>query len=170
MIQDMPSKFNRDKSVLHDVYHHFSASDPVELNNIYMEADQKLMYAEDWDYRNPDLLTNKIADMVEQVGVENVPDPKERYWISNMLWMWYHHAISCAIWRYKDKEAARRYAKRALELQPENHPNKITRLFYLLLHDKIDEAQNWAKKITTEPEKTTAKQILSEHKSGTFSL
>ena len=166
----MSTKFDRNKSVFRDVYQRFSANDSIELNNIYMEADQKLMYAGGWDYKNPDLLTNKIVSQVEQVGVENVPDTRERYWISNMLWMWYHHAISCAIWRYKDKDAARRYAKKALELQPENHPNKITRLFYLLLHDKIDEAQDWAKNITTEPEKTTAQQILFEHKSGAFDV
>ena len=64
--------------------------------------------------------------------------------------------------RYKDKEKARVCATKALELQPEDHPNKITKLLDLLVNDKLEEARKWAENITEEPEKTTARETIEK--------
>jgi len=161
-------KFNKNKSVLKNVYAEFSVNDPGELDDIFMREDQKLMKESLWDYNNNDLITNKIKDMIEEVGVSSIKDEKERRWIKNILWMWYHHAISCALWKYGDKEMAKKYSSKALKMQNSDNPNKITRLLYLLIRDDINSAVWLVKKITENPEKTTAKHILKLYKKGDF--
>ena len=69
-----------------------------------------------------------ILESLDPVGLTT--DEKE--WRQEILWYWYHHAISCAIAGYQDKAAAQMYAAKALEFQSEGHPNQITRLLYSL--------------------------------------
>lgn len=161
-------KFDRNKSVLKDVYYFFSVNDPGELRDLYDREDQKLMIAAEWDYKNPDLIPNKIKSKIEEINILNIPDEKEKKWIQNILWLWYHHAISCALWRHGDKEAALKYSETALLLQPRDHPNKITKLLYLLVREDLTEAKKWAAFITEEPEKTMAERIIREYEDGTF--
>jgi len=164
----MAVKFDKNKSVLKDVYIRFSVNDPGELQEAYMDEDQKLMKAGQWDYNNPVLVSNKIKSAIEEAGISNIADKKEKKWIQNILWMWYHHAISCALWQYGDKKAALDYSEIALKLQPDGHPNKITKLFYFLLRDDIENAEQWAKSITEEPEKATSQHNLNLYKKGKF--
>ncbi|KKU81072.1 MAG: hypothetical protein UY07_C0026G0001 [Parcubacteria group bacterium GW2011_GWA1_47_8] len=161
-------KFDKTQSVLKDVYLYFGAKDPGELKTVYMNADQELMRSAQWDYKDNNLLTNQIKEMVEKVGVCNIRDTKEKKWIQSILWMWYHHAISCALWKYGDKKTAQKYSKIALALQPIDHPNKITRLLYFLVRDDIKSAEQWAKTIHGEPEKTTARYSIKLYKQGDF--
>jgi len=163
-----PNTFDKEASVLREVYVQFGANDPSELQTVYMDADQVLMNEVRWDYDNPELLPNKIRMAIEAVGISAISGEKERKWIGQILWMWYHHAISCALWRYGDKKAAQEYSARALELQPVGHPNSITRLLYLLIRDDLDGAEQWAETITTEPEKTTATYFVDLYKQGDF--
>lgn len=123
------------------------------------------MAAAKWDYNDPDLITNRIKELIENIDTTNLTDA-EREWRSEILWFWYHHAISCAIWRYKDKSAAQSYAKKALLWQNTNHPNKITRLFDFLVNDDLQGAAEWAVFINKEPEKSTAKKLIDEYKHG----
>jgi len=44
-------KFNKNRSVLKDVYIGFSVNDPGELQDLYMSEDQKLMKAKKWDFQ-----------------------------------------------------------------------------------------------------------------------
>lgn len=160
--------FDPTKSVLKDVYEMFSCDDPGELLDLYESEDQKLMYADAWDYKNETLLTNRIKNAIEQAGYDAISDEKERHWISNILWLWYHHAISCALWQYADKDAALEFSARALAMQSEDHPNKITRLLYLLIRDRLEEAEAWLMTITTEPEKSTAQYSVDLYRNGDF--
>ena len=82
--------------------------------------------------------------------------------------MWHHHAIGCALWQHGDKKAAIKYSKIALNLQSDNHPNKITQLLYFLVRDEIESAKKWAKFITEEPDKTTAQYNIELYKKGDF--
>lgn len=164
----MEQKFDPNKSPLRDVYRKYEVKHYFDLDDKYMEEDQRLMYAASWDYKNKKLLPNKIRLAIEKVGIENITDKEEKYWIQNMLWMWYHHAISCAVWRYGDKNAALKYSEKALELQPVPHPNKITKLLYHLVRDDLEAAEAHAKTIDTEPEKSTAQYTLEEYKRGDF--
>lgn len=162
-------KFDRGQSILRDMYIHFSVNDPGELQEIYMKADQELMRAGRWDYANSKLVTNQIKEMIEKIGVNNINDKKEKKWIKiYILWMWYHHAISCALWKHGDREAAIEYSKVAVNLQPYNHPNKITRLLYFLVRDDLASAEKWQKIITKEPEKSTAEYSMNLYKKGNF--
>ena len=153
--------FNFEKSPAKEAYLLLSAHTPLELSNKYSEEDQKLMLSGSWDYNNPVLVVNRIKDILEGINPQELTE-EEREWMQEILWFWYHHAISCAIWKYKDKEKAKVYARKALELQPENHPNKITKLLSLLLEDKLEEARKWVEAIIEEPEKSTALSLIGE--------
>ena len=89
------------------------------------------------------------------------------------MWFWYHHAVSCAIYKYQDKTAAKEYVEKASEhlliSQPDPEKrNQITNLFYLLLDDKYEEAREWAANINKDYEKKTAQGIIEEWPSLKF--
>ena len=154
-------------SPLRGAYTLLSAQTPLELSNLYTAEDQKLMAAGTWDYNNPDLVVNKVKTTLEAVD-QSILSEDEKEWRQEILWFWYHHAISCAIWRYKDRNAAQQYAEQALEHQPEGHPNQITKLLYFLTKNDVQEAEKWIKTIGEEPEKTTAAQLLENYRAGLF--
>jgi hypothetical protein len=158
--------FDVEKSPMREAYLLLGAKTPLELSNLYAAEDQKLM-PKGWDYNNPELITNRIKEILEATDPHALTD-EENEWRNNILWFWYHHAISCAIWRYKDKAAAQMYSARALEFQSEDHPNKITRLFYFLTRDQLEEAEKWAETIAEEPEKSTSTELLEEYRRGQF--
>lgn len=159
--------FNIQDSPLKEAYLLLSASYPGELDTRYLEEDQKLMKSAEWDYKNKAHLIHKVKDILEGVDPAKLAD-EEQYWRRNILWFWYHHAVSCAVWRYADRQKAQEYAKKALHYQPKSHPNKITKLLYFLVHDRLSSAERWAETITTEPEKTTAQAILEEYRTKGF--
>ena len=163
----MDQIFSVDKSPMSEAYVLLRANNPATLSERYTEEDQKIMNAQLWDYQNFELITNKIRLILEAVDL-NYLSAEESYWRSNILWFWYHHAISCAIWRYSDKERAKKFSQKALSYQPKGHPNKLTRLFYLLLHDDSVAAEKWRKNITTEPEKSSAEWLMKEFKTLKF--
>ncbi len=150
------------KSQLAEVYRMLGASTPLEMSNLYTEEDQKLMKSGQWDYDNPELITNKIKVSLESIDKSSLNE-EESDWRNEILWFWYHHAISCAIEK-NDKIAAQKYAEKALEIQSDDHPNKITKLLYLLVHDKLEEAEAWALNIDEELEKSTAQYQLEIYK------
>jgi len=96
---------------------------------------------------------------------------EERYERGNILWLWYHHAITYAVWIRKDRMLAQRYSSLALKNQPEGHPNKITRLLYLLIRDRLADAKIWSRTIRAtkgNPEKETAAHIIKRYEDGAF--
>ena len=153
---------------LKEAYDLLGACTPVELSQKYAAEDQKLMTASAWDYKNPDLVINQVRAMLEPIKLTSLSE-RERTWVQEILWFWYHHAISCAIWRYHDKAAAQMYSEKALAYQDQNHPNRITRLLYLLVHDAEKEATEWAQAMEREPEKSTAQELLRDWRTVTFS-
>ena len=167
-MQKNQKKFDRNQSVLRNIYLQLKVEDPWELEQLILEEDQRLMKHGEWDYKNKDLFVNKVREMIEKTDLENIKDRKEKRYIQNTLWLWYHHAISCALWFYGDKKAAQEFSAKALKLQPKNHPNKITRLLYLLTRDNLADAEKWFEKINTEPEHSTALHSLNLYKQGNF--
>lgn len=161
--------FDIEKSPIKEAYVLLDAKTPLELSNRYSAEDQKLMQSEAWDYENEELLINKVKNILESADVSQMTE-EERDWRNEILWFWYHHAISCAIWRYKDKEAAQKYVAVALEHQGSSHPNKITRLLDLLIHDKLPEAEQWAEGIEDEVEKETAQYLLKKYREKDFDV
>lgn len=157
-----------DKSPIQSAYELMHASSPLELRRLYGEEDQRLMRSRAWDYENPEPVVNKIKQAIEAADPASLSED-EREARSDVLWLWYHHAISAAIWRHRDLEAAKQYAVKALEYQTEDHPNKITRLFDLLLNDKVEDAEQWAAGITDKVEVETAQSLIEQYKNGGFS-
>ena len=155
---------------LQPAYTLLHVSTPSELARKFIEEDQKHLKARTWDYKNPDLVINKVKEIVERAistglfakGEQDTED------LQDMLWFWYHHAIGYAIWGEKDKTKAQEFSKKALHYQIAENPNKITRLLYLLVHDRHEEATTWLKKITEEPDKTAAQGVMVEYDAGNF--
>lgn len=154
--------FDREKSPMNEAYVLLEAQTPLELSNLYDEQDQKLMKAGQWDYENLELITNRIKTILESCSVQGLTE-EEQSWRQEILWFWYHHAISSAMWTHKDREKAKYFASKALEYQTEDHPNKITRLLYLLANGQVEEAKKFAEEITEEPEKTTATGVINDY-------
>lgn len=152
---------------LRSAYELLGVDNIFDLQKRYTEEDQKLMKSNSWDYDNSDLVTNKVKHILEQVDASGLTE-EEQEWRNEILWFWYHHAISCAIWLKQDKAAAQGYATKALELQGDDHPNQITRLLYLLVNDRYEEAKEWATNVKDEIEKETAKDIIEEWPSVKF--
>ncbi|MDP3988903.1 MAG: hypothetical protein Q8P93_01560 [bacterium] len=137
------------------------------LQRAYSAEDQRLMKGGLWDDQDASLLTNWTKAILELIDPTQL-DPDDQGWRQEILWFWYHHAISCAIWKRKDRGLAQLYAENALKLQASDHPNQITRLLWYLVHDQLQEAQHWAEQIIEDPEHTTAQELIDEHVKGGF--
>ena len=154
------------KSSLQDAYELLGVDNAFDLHRRYCEEDQKLMKSNQWDYDNQELVINKLKNVLEQVDVSKLSE-EELEWHQEILWFWYHHAVSCAIWKKQDKMASQEYAAKALEHQLISQPdpekrNQITTLLSLLVNDKYEEAKQWAAQISIDYEKETAKDIIEE--------
>ncbi len=160
-------KIDTNKSSLKEAYLLLGTSSPHELYKKYLIEDQKIVTSKSSDYHDPKLITNKIKEVIEKADSKKL-SKEERECRLDILWLWYHHAISYAIWGYKDKKCAEEYALQALKYQPKDNPNKITRLLYLLICDQLLDAEKWVKTINENPERTTALDLLKFYKDGGF--
>jgi len=111
----------------------------------------------------PNLLINKAKEILEAVDPSSLTED-EKEWRDEILWFWHHHAVSCSIWRYKDKEEARAMASHARMFQSADHPNKITELFELLLNDNLEGAEVLIPTIPDEAERETGAWLVEEYK------
>lgn len=144
----------------------FGAASFKELDlEVYTPIDQALMASKDWDYNNPNLLTNQIYQSLTELDLSELGED-ERVWFDQILWFWNHHAISCAILRYCNLAAARSFAREALKYQGKDHPNQITWLFHLLLEDRVEEAKSHVERIVDREEKETGLYLLRVHRDG----
>ncbi len=151
------------KSPIKEAYSLLNAHTPLELNNFYTAEDQKLFKSGSWDYANPELVINKVKTILESASEDGMSD-EEKEWRKEILWFWYHHAISCAIFKYKDKEAAKEYSQIALQYKAIDHPNKITDILNLLLDGNISAAEELAQILETDKE--TALGLIEDYKQG----
>ena len=139
-----------------------------ELSRVYGEKDQELMKTRTWDDKSPELITNRVKNVLEQMNPAELSE-EDRMWWHEIMWFWYHHAISYAIWKRKDKQLAQLYADKALELQMPDHPNKITKLLWFLVRDKLEEVKEWMKtEKFIDYEFETAQATLKEYENGEF--
>jgi len=163
-MENQPQQFNIENSPMKEAYQLLDAPTPLELSQKYTKAEQELFKSHEWDYENPEQIQNKVKDILEAVDLSILTE-EEQDWRQEILWFWYHHAISCAIWK-KDREKAIEYSDKALEIQGENHPNKITKVLSLLVNDKVEEAEEFVK--TTETNRETAEELIEDYKHGKF--
>lgn len=150
---------------LHTAYELMGVTSMYDLNRAYTAEDQKLMKEGRWDYENPELLTNRVKSLLENIDPSTLSE-EEKEWREEILWFWYHHAISCAIWRYQDRHKAHEYTEKALGHQDSDHPNKITKLLYYLAHDDLASAEKLAETIGADKE--TAISVIDEYREKPF--
>ena len=136
----------------------------LDLSNAYSREDQVLMKSQGWDAYNPSLITNQVKVILEQIDPNDLSE-SDSVWRDEILWFWYHHAVSCE----RNRVQAQTYTAKALELQSEDHPNQITKLLWFLTHDKVDEAKGWAAKISTDSvEHQTAIDLIEAYEERKF--
>jgi len=136
------------------------------LSRVYGEKDQELMRTFSWDDESSHLVTNQVKGILEEIDPAEL-NKNDRMLRRRILWFWYHHAISCAIWKRKDKPLAQFYATKALEFQPRSHPNKITQLLWFLVHDRLAEAKSWIEKEDfVRYQLVTARKLVKEYERG----
>jgi hypothetical protein len=142
----------------------FKANTFKELHEAYVIEDQKLFKNREWDPHNPNLIINEIAHLFMRINPEEL-DSSDREWWAETLWFWYHHAISYALWR-RNKKLAHEYATYALRYQQDDHPNKITKLLWMLTRDDLTGAQKWAAQIPPELDRELAFELISDYEQG----
>ena len=76
--------FDIDKSPIKDAYVLLGAKTSLELSRLYTAEDQRLMKAHVWDYKNPDLITNKVKEILELVS-DDVLMGDEQEWRAEIL-------------------------------------------------------------------------------------
>jgi hypothetical protein len=116
-----------------------------DLSLAYSREDQVLMKSQAWNAYNSSLITNRVKAILEQIDPEDLGE-SDRMWRDEILWFWYHHAVSCE----RNRIQAQSYADKALGLQSDDHPNQITKLLWFLTHDKVNNAKEWVAKIPTD--------------------
>lgn len=147
-----------------------------DLSLAYTREDQKLMKSGEWDARNSTLITNQVKTLLEQIDLNDLGE-SDREWCSEILWFWYHHAVSYAIWRARDRALAQAYASKALALQAECQPpehgqqNWLTKLLWFLVHDNVAKAKQWMAEMPSgaDPvEHANGLELIKEYERGEF--
>jgi len=166
----MGKKNDSEHNSIKEAYALLQASSPSELVRKFIKEDQRLLKAQIWDYKNSELVLNKVKEIVES-AINNgfaTGDKDSEDELKDILWFWYHHATGYAIWGYKDKVKALEFSLKALKYQTSDNPNQITRLLYLLVRNQDVEATDWLKTIVNEPDKTASYGIMKEYLAGNF--
>lgn len=142
----------------------------IELETMCCNADQFRMRERAWDYNFYSLDTEIVTDLKRIPRAELTPD--ELWRVEQRIWMWYHHAVSCAIYKYKDKWKALYYVRKALCYQARipNHPNKITKLFFLLLKGRWTKAKELVGVMCGVERKTALELIRGWERQSPFTL
>lgn len=155
---------------LSEAYELLHASSPSELVRKFIEEDQRLIKAQEWDCMNPELVLNKVKEIVESVidSGSTLGDKDGDNDLKTMLWFWYHHAIGYAIWDHKDRKSAVEFSTKALKYQTSDNPNQITRLLYFLTRDQVAEATALLEVMNNDQDKSTARGIMNEYLAGNF--
>jgi hypothetical protein len=166
-INTMAKKISAGQAPLPKAYSLLKVGTPRDLSDKYLEEDQKIVTSKNPDYHDQRLITNKVKNILEKIDARFL-SKEEKCERRLILWLWYHHAISYAIWGYKDKKRAQKYSSLALKYQPAKHPNHLTRLLYLLVRNKVSAAEKWIKTIDDNEERATALCLLKFYNEGGF--
>jgi hypothetical protein len=158
-----PTEFDPKVSPIAKAYELLSATNPFDLQKKYNENEQVYFKSRTWDYNNPELLFNKVKAAIEEVGLENLKGEEEK-WAREILWFWYHHAISSARVMYPNNKLAREFAVKALELLNGDEYNQITRLLYYLVHHDVKSAEEFALQIVDPDDQELALELIQEYK------
>lgn len=161
-MEDAPKleEFDFQKSPLKEAYVILGATTPLELRSRYVDEEQPAFKDGTWDYDNPGQIQNIIKEILESVPSDQL-EGKEKYWRDLTLWFWYHHAITVAGWK-KDKEKMKYFSEKAMEV--EDTSNILTRTMYLLVHDKIEKAEEWVNSKKGNDDEETAREMLENYK------
>jgi hypothetical protein len=145
----------------------FGVADVYELAQLHLKHDQDSVHKEIYDIESTLLIHNKIKEALVSIDLSQL-SADERRVIKSILWLWYHHATTIAIWQKGDLPLARKLCDTALSYLYPEHPNRITPMLCMLLHGKIDESRMWVSKEVGANERAYAEYLLLEFERGVF--
>lgn len=145
----------------------FGVEDVYELAELYRQRDQENILNQIYDITNDSLVHNAIKNALLSIGLSDLPDDEQKM-VKDILWLWFHHAATIALWQQHDLLLARTYCDTALLYLYPEHPNRITPMLGMLLHGDIDGAKKWAREEVGEIEREYADYLLAEYEKGTF--
>lgn len=155
------------RTTLSKVCKEFQVQDVYELSHIFLEYDQQAIKNETFNGYDSSTTLNKIKNCLLLLDLEAM-DSEERKTVQNMLWLWFHHATTVAIWKEKNIPRARELCQIALQYLFPEHPNKITPMIWMLLSKDIEGAKKWNETEVGPHEKKYAEHLLDEYKKGVF--
>ncbi len=147
----------------------FKVTDLYDLHSLYHQLDQEAITNGTFDYTDSSLRLNKIKNALLEIDCQNLKATEGKI-IKSILWLWYHHATTVAIWQRKDIKQARIFCKHACEYLYSDHPNTITPMISMLLEHNIQSAKEWYETKVAEVEKPYARHLLDEYAKGVFNI
>ncbi len=158
-MESIPS-FNPETSPLREAYSLLGATTPLELSQKYTEAENPSFIDKTWDYNDPEQIQNKVKNILENTDESRLTE-EEIEWREEILWFWYHHAMSCANWK-QDAEKRKEFADMAMKY--EKPYNILTRLMYFLAHGKVKEAEEWIESKSGDADQETGTEFIESYK------
>ena len=140
------------KNTIRNILKEFNVRDVYDLSELHLAIDQQQIKTDTFKLHSKKNINNRIKNALETLDIRKIKNSDEQEVVKDILWLWYHHACTIAIWKKGDIKAGKRYCKKALSYLYEGHPNKMTWLIMLLLEGKIDEAKKWVSDEVTEYE------------------
>lgn len=137
-----------------------------EALRVYFYLDQRLTRGgspwSGWNYDDPTFIFRRVVEAIEEVDEGSLSSDEQRHF-NEIRWFYYHHAVSRAL-QLRDRESALRFSRAALACQGPNHPNRITRLLYLLVRNRVDEAREWGRSAQGK-EQDSVRDLLFDYES-----
>ena len=158
---------NRAEVQLNRICKKFGVSDVYELAQLHLKHDQESVQQEVYDLEDLSFTQNKIKEALLKIDIAMLETREQRV-VKSILWLWYHHATTIAVWQKNDIQLAIHYCDLALSYLYPEHPNKITPMLYMLLHNRLRHAQRWAEDQVGDNERAYAEHLIAEYKKGTF--
>jgi hypothetical protein len=145
----------------------FGCSDVYELNALNLSYDQELVRRNAFSLIDKTFTNNQIKEDLLGVDVSYLPEFERRV-VQNMLWLWFQHATTVAIWKESNLDLARELCARAVSYLYPTHPNKITYMIDMLLRHDVEGAKKWLGSEVSEVEREYGEYLLKEYEKGVF--
>lgn len=150
-----------------DILRKFDVKDFDELNRLFMSHDQADITNQTYDIDDQSAITNQIKDALLQLDLDSL-EQEDRDTAYHILWLWHHHACTAAMWQLGDFSRAKELCATALSYIHKENPNKMTKLIWLLLHHKTEEAKTWYEQEVSKEEEDYAQMLFKAYDANAF--
>jgi hypothetical protein len=163
----MDEQIHEAQAALNRICLKFKCADVYELNTLNLSSDQDLVRRNAFSLTDKTLINNQIKDDLLTINFQSLPE-HEMNVVKNILWLWFQHATTIAIWKERNLDLARELCTKAISYLYPSHPNKITYMIDMLLRDDVVGARRWLVSEVNDVEKEYGEYLLKEYEKGVF--